>query len=69
MKKTYKNQLLKGMEVESTNVRVENGEVVVDVELKEKFHPKDGDFLVDNDGDVFILCTTIMFNNHYMVLM
>lgn len=45
MKKTYKNQLPKGMEVESTNVRIENGEIFVDVELKERFEPKDGDIL------------------------
>lgn len=54
MKKTYKNTLPKNMEVESTNVRVENGELIVEVEFKERFEPKDGDFVVSNEGGVFI---------------
>lgn len=54
MKKIYKNQLPKNMEVSSTNVRVENGEVIVDVEFKEKFEPKDGDFLTSSKGEIFI---------------
>lgn len=45
MNKTYKYTLPKGMEVEKTNVRVENGQILVDVELKETFEPKDGDFI------------------------
>lgn len=45
MKKTYINQLPKGMEVKNTSVRVENGKVLVDVEFKAKFEPKDGDFV------------------------
>lgn len=45
MKKTYKYRLPKDAEVSQASVRVENGEVLVDVELKEKFEPKDGDFL------------------------
>lgn len=56
MKKIYKNRLPKDKEVKSTNVRVENGEVVVEVELKDKFEPKDGDFCVDYYGNTFILC-------------
>lgn len=59
MKKIYKNQLPKGMEVTSTSVRVENGNVFVDVELKEKFEPKDGDFVVTNNGCIFI------YNSNY----
>lgn len=61
MKKTYKNQLPKGMEVVETDLRIENGQLVVDVEFKEKFdpkekfEPKDGDFLVSADTNaVFI---------------
>lgn len=46
MNKQYKYELPKNMEVESTNVRVENGKLVVDVEFKDKFEPKDGDFVV-----------------------
>lgn len=47
------------MEVTSTSVRVENGNVFVDVELKEKFEPKDGDFVVTNNGCIFI------YNSNY----
>lgn len=54
MKKTYKNQLPKNMEVQNTNVRIENGELVVEVEFKERFEPKDGDFLVSLPTHVFI---------------
>lgn len=53
MKKTYKYQLPQNKEVKGTNVRVENGEILVDVEFEEKFEPKDGDFLV-SDGCTFI---------------
>lgn len=59
MKKIYKNRLPKGMEVVSTNVRVEDGNVFVDIELKEKFEPKDGDFVVTNNGCIFI------YNSNY----
>lgn len=45
MKKIYKNRLPKDKEVKSTNVRVENDEVVVEVELKDKFEPKFGDIV------------------------
>ena len=54
MEKTYRFTLPQNKEVEITNVRVENGEVIVDVELKERFEPKDGDFLVSSFGKVFI---------------
>lgn len=54
MGKTYKFTLPQNKEVENTNVRVENGEVLVEVEFKEKFEPKDGDFLSTEDGRVFI---------------
>lgn len=54
MGKTYKFILPQNKEVQSTKVRVENGEVFVDVEFKEKFDPKDGDFLYVNECGVFI---------------
>lgn len=54
MKKIYRNKLPKGMEVERANVSIEDGEIVVDIELKESFNPKDGDFLVSAMGNVFI---------------
>lgn len=59
MKKTYKNQLPKNMEVQNTNVRIENGQMFVEVEFKERFEPKDGDFLSTKDGRAFI------YNNKY----
>lgn len=55
MKKTYRNRLQKGMEVENTNIRVENGEVLVEVEFKDKFEPKDGDFLHDKYYDITVI--------------
>lgn len=54
MEKTYKFMIPQNKEVESTKVRVENGEMFVDVEFKDKFHPKDGDFLSSSRGNVFI---------------
>lgn len=54
MKKTYKNRLPKNMEASSINAKVVDGEVIVEVEMKERFQPKDGDFLVSKWGCVFI---------------
>lgn len=54
MEKTYRFTLPQNKEVENTNVRVENGEVIVEVEFLKKFEPKDGDFLADYHNDVFI---------------
>lgn len=54
MKKTYRFTLPQNKEVESTNIRIENCEVFVDVEFKEKFKPKDGDFLYCEGSGVFI---------------
>lgn len=54
MKKTYRYRLPQNKEVICTDVRVENGEILVDVELEEKFEPKDGDFLVSGHGCTFI---------------
>lgn len=54
MKKTYVNKLPKGIEVETTEVQVKNGELTVSVYFKNSFNPKDGDFLVSAMGNVFI---------------
>ena len=54
MKRKYVNRLPKGAEVTGFNAYVENGEIIVNVELKEKLSPKDGDFLVSSKGCVFI---------------
>lgn len=53
MKRTYINRLPKKEEVKNTNVRIENGKLIVEVDFKDKFEPKDGDFLCVN-GDCFI---------------
>lgn len=45
MKKTYKLTLPKDKEVAKQSVRIEDGNILVDVELKDKFEPKDGDFI------------------------
>lgn len=54
MKRTYINRLPKNVEVKNTNVRIENGKLIVEVEFEEKFEPKDGGFLVSSYGKVFI---------------
>lgn len=54
MGKTCEFILPQNKEVQNTKVRVENGEVFVDVEFKEKFDPKDGDFLYCENCGVFI---------------
>lgn len=54
MKRTYVNRLPKNEEVKNTNVRIENGELIVEVDFKEKFEPKDGDFLISKYGNIFI---------------
>ena len=54
MKKKYRNKLPKGAEVKGYIAHVDNGEIVVEVELKDRFQPKDGDFLVSAYDCVFI---------------
>lgn len=54
MKRVYKNKLPKDMEVNNTNIRIENGELIIDVEFKKKLQPKDGDFLVSRLEGTFI---------------
>lgn len=63
MKKIYKNRLPKGMEVASTKVRVDKGNLFVDVELKKKFN--DGDFLVTDNGCIFIYNTNYKLRQLY----
>lgn len=46
MKKTYKFTIPQDKEVLSNNVRIENGQVLVDVEFKEKYQFKFGDIVV-----------------------
>lgn len=45
MKKTYVNKLPKGIEVETTEVQVKNGELTVRVYFKNSFNPKFGDIV------------------------
>ena len=54
MKITYVNRLPKNEEVKNTNVRVENGALIVEVEFKDKFEPKDGDFVYVKAGYEYI---------------
>lgn len=66
MKKIYKSKLPKDMEVEHANILIENGELVVEIELKERFEPKDGDFCVSSLGNVFIYCDKeLLSSNSY----
>lgn len=59
MKRTYINQLPKGENGTVKNAKIENGQLIVEVEFEKKFEPKDGDFLITERGIVFI------FNPHY----
>lgn len=59
MKRVYEFTLPSSKEVENTSVRIENGKVFVEVEMKEKLQPKDGDFLATGSGSIFI------YNPHY----
>lgn len=54
MKKKYRNRLPKGAEVKGYIAHVENGEIIVEVELKDKFLPKNGDFCISDTGMIFI---------------
>lgn len=54
MEKTYRFTLPQNKEVKSTNVRVENGEVLVGVEFKDEFKPKDGDVIVAKNGSILL---------------
>lgn len=54
MKRTYINQLPKRKNGTVKNAKIENGQLIVEVEFEEKFEPKDGDFLISNLGNIFI---------------
>lgn len=54
MEKTYRFTLPQNKEVKSTNVRVENGEVLVGVEFKDEFKPKGGDVIVAKNGSILL---------------
>lgn len=54
MKKKYRNKLPKGAEVQGYIAHIENGEIIVEVELKDKFLPKNGDFCISDTGMIFI---------------
>lgn len=67
MKRTYVNRLPKNEEVKNTNVRVENGELIVEVEFKEKFEPKDGDFCATYNGCIFIYNSNYKLRSNYLL--
>lgn len=62
MEKTYKFMVPQNKEVEKANVRIENGEILVDVEFKEIKKPKQGDVLVNGNT---ILLYNGWQNPHY----
>lgn len=62
MKKKYVNNLPNGKEVIGTEVSVEDGKLVVEIEFKEEFKPKDGDFCVTKNGCIFI------YNENYKLI-
>lgn len=64
MKRTYVNRLPKGENGTVKNARIENGQLIVEVEFEEKFEPKDGDFCVSNNGYVFIL-KSVYISSHF----
>lgn len=55
MKRTYVNTLPKGETSTVKSVKIVNGRLIVEVEFEKKFEPKDGDFVVDKDGVIFIV--------------
>lgn len=65
MKKKYRNKLPKGAEVKGYIAHVDNGEIVVEVELKDRFQPIDGDFLIDTDRDIFIYSDAKTQNSNF----
>lgn len=54
MKKFYTNKLPKDLNGKVEGVRIENGQLIVEVEFEEKFEPKDGDFLISENECIFI---------------
>lgn len=68
MKKTFTNTLPEDMEVINTEVKIENDKIITSVELGEKYKPKNGDFVTDSIGNVYIykekdicyVCATII---------
>lgn len=67
MKRTYVNRLPKNEEVKNTNVKVENGELVVEVEFEDKFEPKDGDFCATDNGCIFIYNSNYKLRSNYLL--
>lgn len=67
MKRTYVNRLPKNEEVKNTNVRVENGELIVEVEFEDKFEPKDGDFCATDNGCIFIYNSNYKLRSNYLL--
>ena len=54
MEKVVKIALPKGKETTDVKVKVSEKELIVTYSLKEKFSPKDGDFLISSSGNIFI---------------
>lgn len=58
MRKKYNIRIPKGKEVKNVKTNIVNGNIKVSFDLEDVFDPKDGDFVTDFDGDVFIVKDT-----------
>lgn len=58
MRKKLSIDLPKRKEAKNVSYEVVNGKIKVSYDLVDKFEPKDGDFVTDFDGDVFIVKDT-----------
>lgn len=58
MRKKYNIRIPKGKEVKNVKTGIVNGNIKVSFDLEDVFEPKDGDFVTDFDGDVFIVKDT-----------
>lgn len=67
MKRTYVNRLPKNEEVKNTDVKIENGKLIVEVEFEDKFQPKDGDFCATDNGCIFIYNANYKLSSNYLL--
>lgn len=58
MEKTHNISLPKGKKATNVKTKIVDGNIEVSYDLEDVFEPKDGDFVTDFDGDVFIVKDT-----------
>ena len=63
MNKTYKIQLPQNKEAQNIKTSIKNGTIEVEVELKEKWEPRDGDILSHHKGYIVIYAGTDVKTN------